>query len=58
MNHLARWVVVVVLLLPLLLLPMTWQPPKVGFYHSVIILMETHYGTTTLTKWEWYEQTP
>ncbi len=57
MNHLARLVAIVVLLLPPLLLPMTWQPPKVGFYHPLIVVLETQAGTTTLTKWEWYERT-
>jgi len=57
MNLLARWIAIVVLLLPLLMLPMTWRPPEVGFYHSVIVLLETHHGTITLTKWEWYRRT-
>lgn len=54
MNHLARWMAIVVLLLPLLMLPITWRTPRVGFYHSLIVVLESNTGTITLTKWEWY----
>ena len=56
-NHLARWVAIVVLLLPLLLLHTTWRQPRTGFFHPLIVVLETQSGTITLTKWEWYETT-